>query len=62
MYMLVPPLRDPPLTTQKRDAYYHPTVDESTEPFKWGMPDLDALRGYVPLPPYPRPRVTHTTR
>ncbi|KAH9945151.1 PIN domain-like protein [Epithele typhae] len=29
-----------------RDAYYHPTVDESTEPFKWGMPDLDALRGF----------------
>ncbi|KAI0719319.1 hypothetical protein C8T65DRAFT_636320 [Cerioporus squamosus] len=29
-----------------RDAYYHPTVDESTEPFKWGMPDLDALRNY----------------
>ncbi|RPD60121.1 PIN domain-like protein [Lentinus tigrinus ALCF2SS1-7] len=29
-----------------RDAYYHPTVDESTEPFKWGMPDLDALRDY----------------
>ncbi|TBU33320.1 PIN domain-like protein [Dichomitus squalens] len=29
-----------------RDAYYHPTVDESTEPFKWGFPDLDALRGF----------------
>ncbi|KAI0775173.1 hypothetical protein BD413DRAFT_603148 [Trametes elegans] len=29
-----------------RDAYYHPTVDESTEPFKWGMPDLDALRTF----------------
>ncbi|KAI0635968.1 hypothetical protein C8Q77DRAFT_1155707 [Trametes polyzona] len=29
-----------------RDAYYHPTVDESTEPFKWGMPDLDALRDF----------------
>ncbi|KAI0367801.1 PIN domain-like protein [Pilatotrama ljubarskyi] len=29
-----------------RDAYYHPTVDESREPFKWGMPDLDALRGF----------------
>ncbi|KAG5646986.1 hypothetical protein DXG03_001710 [Asterophora parasitica] len=26
------------------DAYYHPTVDSSDEPFKWGMPDLDALR------------------
>lgn len=31
----------------QRDAYYHPTVDESEEAFKWGMPDLDALRGYV---------------
>ncbi|KAI0749823.1 hypothetical protein C8Q80DRAFT_1164132 [Daedaleopsis nitida] len=29
-----------------RDAYYHPTVDDSSEPFKWGMPDLDALRNY----------------
>ncbi|KAG8820145.1 DNA repair protein rad2 [Serendipita sp. 401] len=27
-----------------RDAYYHPTVDQSEEPFKWGLPDLDALR------------------
>ncbi|KAI0044031.1 hypothetical protein FA95DRAFT_1562646 [Auriscalpium vulgare] len=27
-----------------RDAYYHPTVDESDEPFKWGLPDLDGLR------------------
>ncbi|KZT53232.1 hypothetical protein CALCODRAFT_520157 [Calocera cornea HHB12733] len=30
-----------------RDAYYHPTVDESTEPFKWGLPDLDALRVFL---------------
>lgn len=29
-----------------RDAYYHPTVDSSDEPFKWGMPDLDALRNF----------------
>ncbi|KAG6821294.1 hypothetical protein H0H93_000154 [Arthromyces matolae] len=29
-----------------RDAYYRPTVDSSDEPFKWGMPDLDALRAY----------------
>ncbi|KAI0925793.1 hypothetical protein AcW1_008124 [Taiwanofungus camphoratus] len=29
-----------------RDAYYHPTVDESEEPFKWGLPDLDALRDF----------------
>lgn len=28
----------------QRDAYYHPTVDNSDEPFKWGLPDLDALR------------------
>ncbi|KAI0034241.1 hypothetical protein K488DRAFT_46003 [Vararia minispora EC-137] len=27
-----------------RDAYYHPTVDDSKEPFKWGIPDLDGLR------------------
>ncbi|KAG6892814.1 hypothetical protein C0992_012395, partial [Termitomyces sp. T32_za158] len=27
-----------------RDAYYHPAVDSSEEPFKWGLPDLDALR------------------
>lgn len=27
-----------------RDAYYRPTVDESDEPFKWGLPDLDGLR------------------
>lgn len=31
----------------QRDAYYHPTVDSSEEPFKWGLPDLDALRQYV---------------
>ncbi|KAK0469719.1 uncharacterized protein EV420DRAFT_1496229 [Desarmillaria tabescens] len=30
-----------------RDAYYHPVVDESDEPFKWGLPDLDALRGFL---------------
>ncbi|KDQ57323.1 hypothetical protein JAAARDRAFT_35946 [Jaapia argillacea MUCL 33604] len=30
-----------------RDAYYHPTVDSSDEPFKWGLPDLDALRGFL---------------
>ncbi|KAL1949520.1 hypothetical protein VTO73DRAFT_8401 [Trametes versicolor] len=29
-----------------RDAYYHPAVDESREHFKWGMPDLDALRDF----------------
>ncbi|KAJ4477244.1 hypothetical protein J3R30DRAFT_3483602 [Lentinula aciculospora] len=30
-----------------RDAYYHPTVDNSDEPFKWGLPDLDALRAFL---------------
>ncbi|EJU04895.1 hypothetical protein DACRYDRAFT_104789 [Dacryopinax primogenitus] len=30
-----------------RDAYSHPTVDESTEPFKWGLPDLDAMRVFL---------------
>ena len=34
-------------TLHQRDAYYHPTVDHSDEPFKWGLPDLDALREYV---------------
>ncbi|KAF8907309.1 hypothetical protein CPB84DRAFT_1768873 [Gymnopilus junonius] len=29
-----------------RDAYYHPTVDSSEEPFKWGIPDLDGLRAF----------------
>ncbi|KAF8262103.1 hypothetical protein EI94DRAFT_1886778 [Lactarius quietus] len=27
----------------QRDAYYNPTVDDSEEPFKWGLPDLDGL-------------------
>jgi hypothetical protein len=27
-------------------------VDNSEEPFKWGSPDLDALRGYVNLISY----------
>jgi DNA excision repair protein ERCC-5 len=31
----------------QRDAYYHPAVDESEEPFKWGLPDLDGLQQYV---------------
>ncbi|TFY81225.1 hypothetical protein EWM64_g2787 [Hericium alpestre] len=29
-----------------QDAYYYPTVDESEEPFKWGLPDLDGLRNF----------------
>ncbi|KAL1738662.1 hypothetical protein HDZ31DRAFT_69757, partial [Schizophyllum fasciatum] len=28
------------------EAYFHPTVDESEEPFKWGLPDLDGLREF----------------
>lgn len=28
-------------------AYLHPTVDESDQPFMWGIPDLDALREYL---------------
>ncbi|EAU85580.2 flap structure-specific endonuclease [Coprinopsis cinerea okayama7 len=32
--------------TAVRDAYYHPTVDSSDEPFKWGLPDLDGLRAF----------------
>ncbi|KAH9068359.1 hypothetical protein EDB83DRAFT_2586185 [Lactarius deliciosus] len=30
-----------------RDAYYHPAVDDSEEPFKWGLPDLDGLCGLL---------------
>lgn len=30
-----------------QDAYYHPIVDSSEEPFKWGLPDLDALRDFL---------------
>jgi len=35
-----------PLATDdvQRDAYFHPTIDDSEEPFKWGLPDLDGLR------------------
>ncbi|TKY89545.1 hypothetical protein EX895_001330 [Sporisorium graminicola] len=29
------------------DAYYAPTVDESDEPFAWGLPDLDSLRTFL---------------
>lgn len=28
------------------DAYMNPAVDESKEPFSWGLPDLDLLRQY----------------
>lgn len=30
--------------TNVRDAYLHPNVDDSDEPFKWGVPDLAGLR------------------
>ncbi|KAJ2922364.1 hypothetical protein H1R20_g14740, partial [Candolleomyces eurysporus] len=33
--------------TAVRDAYYHPAVDNSDEPFKWGLPDLDGLRSFL---------------
>lgn len=29
------------------DAYLYPDIDESTEKFTWGRPDLDALRDYT---------------
>lgn len=29
------------------DAYMHPTIDSSTEAFKWGKPDLESLRSYT---------------
>lgn len=29
------------------DAYYSPAVDESDEPFAWGLPDLDSLRTFL---------------
>lgn len=28
-------------------AYLHPSVDESDQPFMWGIPDLDALREFL---------------
>ena len=28
------------------EAYLHPVVDESTELFEWGKPDLHSLRLY----------------
>jgi DNA excision repair protein ERCC-5 len=29
------------------DAYLHPQVDDSTEPFQWGVPDLEGLRRFL---------------
>lgn len=30
-----------------RAAYLHPEVDSTPEPFQWGVPDLDKLRGFL---------------
>ncbi|KAI9028641.1 hypothetical protein DFJ74DRAFT_592101, partial [Hyaloraphidium curvatum] len=30
-----------------RNAYMNPTVDDSTEPFEWGVPSLDQLRDFL---------------
>ncbi|KAG9018251.1 DNA repair protein rad2 [Tulasnella sp. 427] len=30
-----------------RDAYYHPTIDESREAFSWALPDIDGLRTFL---------------
>ncbi|MCJ1287584.1 DNA repair protein rad2 [Xylographa opegraphella] len=39
----------PPIFPDKRvdHAYLHPEVDSDPSPFAWGVPDLDALRGYL---------------
>ncbi|KFH45504.1 DNA repair protein-like protein [Hapsidospora chrysogenum ATCC 11550] len=29
------------------EAYLHPQVDDSTEPFQWGVPDLEGLRRFL---------------
>lgn len=29
------------------EAYLNPEVDSNTEPFQWGVPDLDKLRGFL---------------
>ncbi|KAG8908313.1 DNA repair protein rad2, partial [Tulasnella sp. 408] len=30
-----------------RDAYHHPTIDESTEAFSWALPDIEGLRTFL---------------
>jgi len=35
------------------DAYIHPTVDESMEPFTWSSPDIERLREYPCIFPFP---------
>ena len=39
----------PPTFPDKRvdHAYLHPEVDSDPSPFAWGVPDLDALRGFL---------------
>ena len=39
----------PPAFPDKRvdEAYLHPEVDSDPSPFAWGVPDLDALRGFL---------------
>ena len=39
----------PPAFPDKRvdQAYLHPEVDSDPSPFAWGVPDLDALRGFL---------------
>ena len=42
--LLLPPGFPSPAVT---DAYIHPEVDSSPEPFMWGVPDLDKLRAFL---------------
>lgn len=42
--LLLPPGFPSPAVT---DAYLHPEVDSSPEPFQWGSPDLDRLREFL---------------
>ncbi|KAI9825847.1 MAG: DNA repair protein rad2 [Thelocarpon impressellum] len=42
--LFLPPSFPSPAVTA---AYLHPDVDASPEPFAWGVPDLDRLRGYL---------------
>ena len=42
--LFLPPGFPSPAVT---DAYLHPEVDSSPEPFQWGVPDLDRLREFL---------------
>lgn len=42
--LFLPPGFPSPAVT---DAYLHPAVDASPEPFQWGVPDLDSLRAFL---------------